>query len=68
MLTIDEQERRAIWAGDAAMAVALGRIIDLEQERLKLRDLVRDAIASSRMTSIDPGWAARAIAILEADE
>jgi hypothetical protein len=64
MYTIDEQERRAIWAGDAAMAVALGRIIDLEQERLKLRDLVRDA----QDYVGDADWAARAVALLEDDE
>jgi plasmid stability protein len=64
MLTIEEQERRAIWAGDAAMAIALGRTIDLEQERLKLRDLVRDAQDYVQ----DADWNARAVAILEADE
>jgi len=64
MLTIEEQERRAIWAGDAAMAAALGRVIDLEQERLKLRALVRDAQDYVE----DADWMARAVAILEADE
>ena len=64
MHTIDEQERQAYTAGDAAMAVALGRIIDLEQERLKLRDLVRDAQDYVQ----DADWNARAVAILEADE
>jgi len=43
-LTIEEQERAAYSAGDTALATAWGRIIDLEQERLRLRDLLRDAI------------------------
>ena len=64
-LTIEEQERRAIWAGDAAMAVALGRIIDLEQERIKLRALVREA---QGYVLEDPEWYACSVAILEADE
>ncbi|CAB4146324.1 hypothetical protein UFOVP501_4 [uncultured Caudovirales phage] len=61
MLTIDEQERQAIWAGDTAMALALGRIIDLEQERLKLRQLVREAQDYVE----DADWRARAAAALE---
>jgi hypothetical protein len=43
-LTIEEQERAAYSAGDTPLATAWGRIIDLEQERLRLRDLLRDAI------------------------
>ena len=61
MHTIEEQERHAIWAGDTAMAIALGRIIDLEQERLKLRDLVREA--QDYVQDVD--WDARAQAALE---
>ena len=60
-LTIDEQERQAIWAGNTAMAIALGRIIDLEQERLRLRDLVREAQDYVQ----DADWDARAQAALE---
>jgi len=43
-LTIEENERAAYAAGDTPLATAWGRIIDLEQERLRLRDLLRDAI------------------------
>ena len=43
-LTLDEQERAAYAAGDTALATAWGKLIDLEQERLQLRDLLRDAI------------------------
>ena len=43
-LTIEEQERAAYAAGDTALATAWGKLIDLEQERLQLRDLLRDAI------------------------
>ena len=61
MMTIDEQERQAIWAGDSRLAIALGRIIDLEQERLRLRDLVREAQDYVQ----DADWDARAQAALE---
>jgi hypothetical protein len=64
-LTIEEQERQAIWAGDAAMAAALGRIIDLEQERLKLRGLVREA---QGYVLEDPEWYALSIAVLDDEE
>ena len=43
-LTIEEQERAAYAAGDTALATAWGKLIDLEQERLQLRTLLRDAI------------------------
>jgi hypothetical protein len=65
MLTIDEQERAAYQRGDAALAVALGRIIDLEQERLKLRDLVREA---QGYVLEDPEWYAISVALLEDEE
>jgi len=44
MRTDEENERAAYSAGDTALADAFSRIIDLEQERLRLRDLLRDAI------------------------
>ena len=44
MLTLDEQERDAYAAGQYRLSDAFSRIIDLEQERLQLRDLLRDAI------------------------
>jgi len=43
-LTIEEQERQAYAQGNTALADAFSRVIDLEQERLRLRDLLRDAI------------------------
>ena len=43
-LTIEEKERAAYAQGNTALATAWGRLIDLEQERLQLRDLLRDAI------------------------
>ena len=43
-LTTEENERAAYSANDTPLATAWGRIIDLEQERLRLRDLLRDAI------------------------
>ena len=61
MLTIDEQERHAYTAGNTAMAIALGRIIDLEQERIHLRQLVREAQDYVE----DADWDARAQAALE---
>ena len=42
-LTIEEQERAAYAQGDTALATAWGRIIDLEQERITLRQCIRDA-------------------------
>ena len=42
-LTTDENERAAVAANNQPLALAWGRIIDLEQERLQLRDLLRDA-------------------------
>ena len=42
-LTTDESERAAVAANNQPLALAWGRIIDLEQERLQLRDLLRDA-------------------------
>ena len=42
-LTTDESERAAVAANNQPLAIAWGRIIDLEQERLQLRDLLRDA-------------------------
>ena len=42
--TLEEQERDAYAAGQYRLSDAFSRIIDLEQERLQLRDLLRDAI------------------------
>ena len=43
-LTLDEQERAAYAQGDTALATAWGKLIDMEQERLLLRQCIRDAI------------------------
>ena len=43
-LTTEENERAAVAANNQPLALAWGRIVDLEQERLQLRDLLRDAI------------------------
>ena len=43
-LTTEENERAAVAANNAPLALAWGRIIDLEQERLQLRALVREAV------------------------
>ena len=42
-LTIEEQERAAYAAGDTPLATAWGRVIDLEQECITLRDTLIDA-------------------------
>jgi hypothetical protein len=44
MRTDEENERDAYAAGQYRLSDAFSRIIDLEQERLRLRDLLRDAI------------------------
>lgn len=43
-LTTEEQERTAYADGDTALATAWGRIIDLENQACKLRDLLREAV------------------------
>ena len=43
-LTTDENERAAVAANNAPLALAWGRIVDLEQERLQLRDLLREGV------------------------
>ena len=42
MRTDEENERDAYAAGQYRLSDAFSRIIDLEQERLRLRDLLRD--------------------------
>ena len=63
-LTIEEQERAAYAAGNTALATAWGRIIDLEQERILLRDLLRDA---ADMIDDDLEWVDRAAKLLDDD-
>jgi len=64
-LTIEEKERAAYAAGDTALATAWGRIIDLEQERLLLRQCIRDAAA---LIDDDLEWVDRAAKLLGDDE
>ena len=66
-MTIEEQERAAYASGDTALAAALARVIDLENQAAELRDVIRDARGA-----IDPektdwhlGWHERARAALE---
>ena len=60
-LTIEEKERAAYAQGDTALATAWGRVIDLEQERLRLRQLVREAVDHVQ----DKDWQAQADKELE---
>jgi hypothetical protein len=43
MHTIEEQERQAYASGNIALADALARVIDLENEACELRAVIRDA-------------------------
>ena len=69
-MTIEEQERAAYAAGNTALAAALARVIDMENEAAELRAIISDARGE-----IDPektdwhlGWHERATAALEGDE
>jgi hypothetical protein len=71
-LTTEEQERTAYAAGDTALATAWGRVIDLEQECITLRDTLTDAQTTlehlKRILAdalVDDCWRARATAALE---
>tara|TARA_R110000868_G_scaffold105794_2_gene290525 strand:+ start:75 stop:272 length:198 start_codon:yes stop_codon:yes gene_type:complete len=63
-LTTDEQERTAYADGNTALATAWGRIIDLEQERILLRQCIRDAVTGR----FNPEWIDRAAKLLDDDE
>jgi hypothetical protein len=69
-LTIEEQERAAYADGNTALATAWGRIIDLEQERLLLRQCIRDAaeLIDEEKTDEHVEWADRATKLLDSDE
>jgi len=69
-MTIEEQERHAYASGNTALADALGRVIDLENEACELRDVIRDAVdlIDSEKTDTHVGWHERARAALEGDE
>mgnify|MGYP003656349392 FL=1 len=59
--TIEENERAAYAAGNTVLSDAFSRIIDLEQERLRLRQLVREAVDHVQ----DKDWQAQADKELE---
>jgi hypothetical protein len=64
-LTLDEQERAAYADGNTALADAFSRIIDLEQERILLRQCIRDA---AELIDNDLEWVDRAAKLLDDDE
>ena len=68
-LTTDEQERTAYAQGDTALATAWGRIIDLEQERILLRQCIRDAadLIDWEKTDDHTQWHAGATKLLDSD-
>ena len=63
-LTTEEQERTAYAAGQYRLSDAFSRIIDLEQERLQLRQCIRDA---ADMIDDDLEWVDRAAKLLDSD-
>ena len=63
-LTIEENERAAYAQGDTPLATAWGHIIDLEQERLQLRQCIRDA---AELIDDDLEWVDRAAKLLDND-
>ena len=54
-LTIEEQERDAYAAGQYRLSDAFSRIIDLEQERILLRQCIRNVLWAAR--ELDAGRA-----------
>ena len=69
-LTIEEQERAAYADGNTALADAFSRSIDLEQERLQLRQCIRDAavLIDWEKTDDHTHWHAGATKLLDSDE
>ena len=47
-LTTEESERAAYTANNQPLAIAWGRVIDLENQACELRDLLRDAVLTLR--------------------
>lgn len=47
-LTTEEQERAAYTANNTPLAIAWGRVIDLENQACELRGLLRDAVLTLR--------------------
>ena len=68
-LTIEEKERAAYAAGNTPLATAWGRIIDLEQERITLRQCIRDAadLIDWEKTDEHTQWHAGATKLLDSD-
>lgn len=64
-LTIEEQERAAYAAGNTVLSDAFSRIIDLEQERLQLRQCIRDA---AELIDDNLEWVDRAAKLLDSDD
>ena len=63
-LTLEEKERAAYAQGDTALADAFSAIIDLEQERILLRQCIRDA---AELIDDDLEWVDRAAKLLDSD-
>jgi len=70
MRTNEENERAAYAAGNTALADAFSRIIDLEQERLLLRQCIRDAadMIDWEKTDEHVEWHDGATKLLDSDE
>lgn len=68
--TIEEQERQAYASGDTALAAALARVIDLENEACELRAIISDAVDLIDLEKTDTHavWHQRATAALEGGE
>jgi len=67
--TIEENERAAYAAGNTPLAIAWGKLIDLEQERITLRQCIRDAadLIDWEKTDDHTQWHARAAKLLDSD-
>ena len=68
-LTTDEQERAAYQQGNTALADAFSTIIDMEQERILLRQCIRDAadLIDWEKTDDHTQWHAGATKLLDDD-
>ena len=55
-LTLEEQERTAYADGNTALATVWGRIIDLEQERILLRQFLREAYGELTSEQMGDDW------------
>lgn len=68
-LTLEERERNAYAQGDTALADAFSAIIDLEQERILLRQCIRDAaeLIDCEKTDEHVAWHDGAAKLLDSD-